>query len=432
MKHLNTPIIFFSVVIGSGFSVVHGADMPGGADIIVAKDNTGKYATVQQAVNAVPQNSSERTVIYIKNGTYKEVLTLESNKKNVTIIGESRDGVTLTYDNYASKPNPATGSEFGTSGSSSQFINGEGFCALNITFENSAGPVGQAVAARITGDKAIFYNCRFLGRQDTWYGIGCRIVVRNCYLEGTTDFMFGSATTWFDSCTIHSYGGTALTAASTEQYVPYGFVYRSCNITGESGVSTSLGRPWRPYSAVSFQYCDLSSCIKPAGWDNWGDAANERTARYSEYKNTGSGANTGSRVSWAKQLSDAEAEKYTLANVMKTTYRNPPVTDNWDPLKTLSLYTSPATGTSHGRGRGAAADRNTIVVSGGKSTLRLVNNGAGGTPVSLSLLSFDGRVVRKVRTVVDGGTSFPLRGISRGMYFAVAEAGGCVACCFLP
>lgn len=310
-------------------------------DMTVAKDGSGDYTTVQAAFNAVPKNSSQRTVIYIKNGTYKEKLVLESDRKNVTIIGQSRDNVKLTYDDYSGKV--VNGETLGTSTSRSTYIKAEGFCALNITFENSSGPVGQALAIYIGGDKAVFYNCRFLGRQDTWYAGNSRQFVRKCYIEGTTDFMFGPSTTWFDSCEIYSYGGTAITAASTEQHITYGYVFRYCNISGASGVSTTLGRPWRPYAAVAFLNCSMTSCIKAAGWNNWGKTENESTARYSEYKNTGAGANTSGRVKWARQLTDAEAANYTISNVLKTTYANPPVVDNWDPLATLNLYLSGST-----------------------------------------------------------------------------------------
>ena len=194
-------------------------------DMTVAKDGSGDYTTVQAAFNAVPKNSSQRTVIYIKNGTYKEKLVLESDRKNVTIIGQSRDNVKLTYDDYSGKV--VNGETLGTSTSRSTYIKAEGFCALNITFENSSGPVGQALAIYIGGDKAVFYNCRFLGRQDTWYAGNSRQFVRKCYIEGTTDFMFGPSTTWFDSCEIYSYGGTAITAASTEQHITYGYVFRT-------------------------------------------------------------------------------------------------------------------------------------------------------------------------------------------------------------
>ncbi|MBN2037365.1 MAG: hypothetical protein JW768_11530 [Chitinispirillaceae bacterium] len=400
-------------------------------DMTVAKDGSGTHSTVQAAFNAVPQNSTTRTVIYIKNGTYKEVLTLESNRKNVTIIGQSRDNVKLTYDNYASKINPATGEEYGTSGSSSTFINGDGFCALNVTFENSSGPVGQAVGIRISGDKAIFYNCKFLGRQDTWYGIRCRILVRKCYIEGTTDFMFGASTTWFDSCEIYSYGGTALTAASTEQYVTYGYVYRYCTISGASGVSTALGRPWRPYSAVSYQYCSMTSCIKAAGWDNWGDPANEATARYSEYKNTGAGANTSGRVSWARQLTDAQAATYTIADVFRTTYTDPPVTDNWSPLATLNLYLSGSTGTK----TRIPMPRGSLAVSPGLGNRSVRISGmTPGTPVFLSIHSLDGKTIRSVRVMGNAALSVSpgKMDLVKGVYIVNVRNCGKEVCAIVP
>jgi pectinesterase len=392
-------------------------------DMTVAKDGSGNHSTVQAAFNAVPQNSANRTVIYIKNGTYKENLTLESNRKNVTIIGQSRDNVRLTFDNYASKINPATGQTYGTSGSSSTFIKAEGFCALNISFENSYGTGSQALAIHISGDKAIFYNCRFLGRQDTWYADRCRQFIRNCYIEGSTDFMFGPSTTWFDSCQIYSYGGTALTAASTEQYVTYGYVYRYCSISAASGVSTTLGRPWRPYSAVSFQYCSMTSCIKAAGWDNWGDAANEATARYSEYKNTGAGATTTGRVTWAKQLTDAQAANYTVTNVLKTTYANPPGTDNWNPLSTLNLYRSVFTGTqTRVKALGSTLDFSVSRISG-----RTVMHPRGivyGAPISISLQTLDGRIVYLADITGLGEGQVTLSGLSKGMYLVRLHSAG--------
>ncbi|SHM61057.1 pectinesterase [Chitinophaga jiangningensis] len=305
-------------------------------NITVAQDGSGNYTTIQQAFNAVPDNSSNRTVIYIKNGTYKEVLTLASSKKNVTIVGESVNGVKLTYDNYASKINPATGAAYGTSGSSSTFIRAEGFYAVNITFENSSGPVGQALAIYIAGDKAVFNNCRFLGRQDTYYGGNCRQYLKNCYLEGTTDFIFGPSTAVFESCKLYSYGGSAITAASTESYVPYGFVFLKCNISGAAGAKTDLGRPWRPYAAVAYLNTAMTSVINTAGWNNWGNAANESTARYGEYRNNGDGSNIDGRPAWIHRITTAEAAGYTVLNVLKTTYTNPVTTDNWNPGTVIS------------------------------------------------------------------------------------------------
>ncbi|OQP60015.1 hypothetical protein A3860_35175 [Niastella vici] len=300
--------------------------------IVVAKDGSGNYTTVQAALNAVANNSSTRTVIKIKNGTYKEVITLASTKKNVSIIGESATGVKLTYDNYASKINPATGAAYGTSGSASTFIKAEGFYAQNIVFENSSGPVGQALAINISGDKCVFNNCRFLGRQDTWYAGYVRVYCKNCYIEGTTDFIFGPATAFFDGCSIYSYGGTALTAASTESYVTYGLVFNNCTVTGASGVSTVMGRTWRPYAATAFLNSSLSSIIAAAGWSDWGSSSNDATARYREYNNRGAGASTSGRVSWSRLLTSSEAANYSnFKTVLKTTYASSPVTDNWDP-----------------------------------------------------------------------------------------------------
>jgi pectinesterase len=417
------PMNFRKIITSIAFIVLLVSISPSAQityDMTVAKDGSGTHTTVQAAFNAVPQNSAKRTVIYIKNGTYKENLTLATARKNVTVIGQSRDGVKLTYDNYSSKINPATGAEYGTSGSSSTFIDAEGFCSLNVTFENSAGPVGQAVAIRISGDKAVFYNCNFLGRQDTWYGIRCRILVRKCYLEGTTDFMFGASTTWFDSCQIYSYGGTALTAASTEQYVTYGYVFRYCSISGASGVSTVLGRPWRPYSAVSFQYCSMSSCIKAAGWDNWGDVANEATARYSEYKNTGAGATTTARVTWAKQLTDAQAANYTIANVFRTTYADPPVADNWDPLATLNLYEVNSTGTRNLVQKPALPLDFSISRKAGCTVMHLTGI-ADGAAVSVSIHTLDGRIVYRTKVT---GEPVILPGLSKGVYFVRMHSAG--------
>ncbi|BAV07347.1 Pectin methylesterase [Filimonas lacunae] len=318
------------------------AAVPAGVSITVAQDGSGNYTTVQAAFNAVPSNSSTRTVIYVKNGTYKEVLTVETAKKNITIVGESVTGVKLTYDNYSSKINPATGSGYGTSGSASTFIKGEGFYAQDITFENSSGPVGQALAVNITGDKTIFNNCRFLGRQDTWYGGNCRVYLKNCYIEGTTDFIFGAATAYFDGCSIYSYGGTALTAANTANYVTYGLVFNNCAVTGASGVSTLLGRTWGAYAATAFVNSSLSSIISAAGWNDWGNTANDATARYNEYGNTGSGASTSGRVSWSRVLTSAQAASYTsYLNVLKTTYASSPVIDNWDPYVVINDPAAP-------------------------------------------------------------------------------------------
>ncbi|WP_448697696.1 pectinesterase family protein [Mucilaginibacter sp. AW1-3] len=341
---VGTPVIDSVAVVHSSPGFTLGLDSA--PNYVVAADGTGNYTTVQAALNAVPANSSARTIIYIKNGTYKEVVTVAANKINVSLVGQSANGVKLTYDNYSSKINPATGTGYGTGGSSSSFINGQGFYATNITFENSSGPVGQALAVNITADKSVFYNCKFLGRQDTWYAANCRIYLKNCYIEGTTDFIFGSATAFFDGCSIYSYGGSALTAANTASYVTYGLVFNHCTVTGASGVTTDMGRTWGGYAATAFLNSSLSSIISAGGWSDWGNTANDATARYAEYGNTGTGANTSGRVSWDHLLTSSQASNYTsYLNVLKTTYSSTPVTDNWDPTVVINDPVTPPAGT---------------------------------------------------------------------------------------
>lgn len=287
-------------------------------DMMVAKDGSGDYATIQEAIDAVPHLRKNRTTIYIKAGTYKEKLILPATKTNISLIGESVDRTVITYDDYASRKN-RFGEEIGTSGSSGFYIFGDGFVARNITFSNTAGPVGQAVAVRIDGDRVVFENCRFLGFQDTLYphGDGSRQYYRNCYVEGTVDFIFGWSTAVFDSCQIHCMGEGYITAASTPVSASFGFVFINCRITGESAEPTHyLGRPWRPFSNVVFLRCDLGPHIRPSGWHNWNKPEAEKTAFYAEYNNYGPGALPLRRVHWSHQLTDAEAERYQIRNIL--------------------------------------------------------------------------------------------------------------------
>lgn len=310
-------------------------------DYVVAKDGSGDFESVQEAFDAVKFRQSKRTNIYVKNGIYKEVLFLEKNKNRVSLIGQSADEVVLTFDNYASKFNPETGQEYGTSGSSSNYIYGDEFFAENITFENSAGPVGQALAIYIGGDKAVFNNCRFIGWQDTMYGGRSRQYFKDCYIEGSTDFIFGPSTAFFENCELFTKGGSAITAASTEEYVNYGYVFKNCKITGTGPNITTLGRPWRPFAAVAFINTEMSPSIKPEGWNNWGNPDNEATARYTEYRSSGEGGDTSQRVEWVDILTKEEADLYTIQNVLGTKYNNPPVADDWNPLEVIEETSQP-------------------------------------------------------------------------------------------
>ena len=298
-------------------------------DFVVARDGSGDFMTVQEAIDAVPDmRKGNRTTVYIRNGIYKEKLVLPASKQNVTFLGEDPEKTVLCYDDYASKKN-RFGEAIGTSGSASFYVYGDGFVAENITFRNTAGPVGQAVAIFTEGDRLAFRNCRFLGFQDTLYTHGdkSRQYYKDCYIEGTVDFIFGWSTAVFDGCTIHAKrSGGYLTAASTSKDTKYGYVFLGCKLTADEGVeNVYLGRPWRPYAKTVFIGCEMDGFIAPAGWHNWGKTSNEKTAYYAEYGNTGPGAAIGKRVKWDHILTAKEAAQYTVENVLSGP-------DGWQPL----------------------------------------------------------------------------------------------------
>ena len=288
-------------------------------DFIVAADGSGDFTTVQAAINAVPDYRKNPTTIFIRNGVYKEKLIVPGSKTNVRITGEDWEKTILTYDDFASKKN-RFGEEIGTTGSTSVFVFCDGFQAENLTFENSSGPVGQAVAVRVDGDQVVFQHCRFLGFQDTLYPHGekSRQYYKDCYIEGTTDFIFGWSTALFEDCTIFcKKGGHYVTAASTPGENPYGFVFVNCTVTGDApDDSFYLGRPWRPFAKTVFINCFLDTHIRAEGWHNWNKPDAEKTTWYAEYGCTGPGADVAARVKWSHQLTPEQAKEYTREAVL--------------------------------------------------------------------------------------------------------------------
>lgn len=286
--------------------------------IIVAKDGSGNYNSVQKAFEAIPTGNKKPVTIFVKKGTYKERLVLDSLKDFVTLIGEDKNETVLTFDNHKGTILP-NGDTVNTWTSASFFIYASHFSAENITFENNAGfTAGQAVAVLASGDQLSFFNCRFVGFQDVLfcYRAGSRQYYKDCYIEGTTDFIFGAATAVFQNCHIYSKKKSHVTAASTPKEMKYGFIFFDCQLSAEPNLSgVSLGRPWKPYASVTYIRCEIGDHILPEGWNNWRDPANEKTARYAEYKSFGVGANIEGRVKWAKQLSDGEVKNYNLKNI---------------------------------------------------------------------------------------------------------------------
>ena len=296
--------------------------------VIVAADGTGDFQTVQDAVNAAPDEpqTSRPFVIHIRPGIYREVVTVPPQKGAVTFEGEDAATTFITAAHTALNLDPA-GKPIGTFRSATVFIQGDDFTASNITFENTAGNHGQALAISIGGDRATFRKCRFLGWQDTVLVLQRRQYFEDCYVSGVTDFIFGAATAFFERCHIHCLASGYITAASTPRSHPFGFVFDHCTITAEPGVHTWLGRPWRPYSSVTFLDTALPSAINPQGWVNWNTPSASTTARYAEWKSTGPGASPATRVAWSRQLNDAQAQTLTLAQVLGGW--NPSSTDHY-------------------------------------------------------------------------------------------------------
>jgi pectinesterase len=289
-------------------------------EFTVAKDGSGDYKYIQDAIDAMRVYPLAPITLHIKNGVYNEKIELPLDNTDVTFIGESVEKTIINFNDYSGR------GKLNTFTSYTAKISGNRFRAENITFTNSAGPVGQALALYVSADKAVFKNCRFLGNQDTIYltGESSRQYFEDCYIEGTTDFIFGPATALFKNCAIYCKANSFITAANTTPGKKYGFVFMNCKITVDSSVSkVLLGRPWRAYSKTVFMYCDLPKQVAPEGWNNWSNAENEKTVFYAEYKNTGAGNNMANRVKWARQLTDEEAKEYTLKNIF----------GNWDPDK---------------------------------------------------------------------------------------------------
>jgi len=313
-------------------------------DLIVAQDGTGSYKTLQDAINAAPDNSTERFVIYIKNGKYdKEKLIVPKTKTNLTLVGEDRSKTIISYHIYDCK-SPESGNKCPADSwalwkdnaelirtSATLTIMADGCHLENLTVENTAGPVGQALALTLRGDKLIFSNCNILGYQDTILmgSDGMRNYFIDCLVLGRTDYIYGGGIGFFQSCEIRSWGGGWITAPSTPKNQEYGFVFNQCNFTyinnsprsGDDGRLIAIGRPWHNYPKVAILNSDLCGQIHPEGWPTvWHMeyASGSKDLHLHEYNNTGKGADMSKRSDWAgiKQLTNEEAREYTIEKVL--------------------------------------------------------------------------------------------------------------------
>jgi pectinesterase len=295
------------------------------ADFVVDLNGKGDYRTVQSAIDAAPQHLASPFTIHIKPGVYRERIVVPHSKPFLRLVGENAKSTVLTFGLYASMLGE-DGKPIGTFKTSSTTIEADDFNAEGLTFQNSAGPVGQAVALTVPGDRAIFRHCRFLGWQDTLLVQTGRQLFDDVYIEGAVDFIFGGSTAWFENSEIHIAGNGYITAASTPKDQLWGYVFSHCRVTGERRTKTDLGRPWRDYAAVVYLHTQMSDVVRPAGWNNWQKPERELTSRYAEFASSGPGANDVARVPWAHRLSDSEAARITMSAVLSGT-------DGWDPAK---------------------------------------------------------------------------------------------------
>ena len=290
--------------------------------IVVARDGTGEFRTVDEAIEVCRAFMDYHKVIYIKKGTYKEKLIIPSWLQNIELCGEDVNTTVITYDDHANI------NKMGTFRTYTLKVEGNDITIKNLTIENNSARLGQAVSLHTEGDRIKVINCRIIGHQDTIYtGVaGTRIFFKGCYICGTTDFIFGPSIAWFEGCTIESLVNSYVTAASTPKDQPFGYIFNNCRLIASEGVyQVYLGRPWRDYGYTLFMNCELGKHICPEGWHHW-EKQREQTARYLEYNNRGEGATTKDRVAWSRQLTKKEAAAITPEAVFS-------INNSWNPMK---------------------------------------------------------------------------------------------------
>ncbi len=311
--------------------------------ITVDINNQGDFTSVNEAINSV-KNSNDEVTIFIKNGVYKE--RVEIFRDNVTLIGESKDGVIITDSQYALEMHE-DGNKKGTFRSYTFLVVANNFHAYNITFKNESGfgkNVGQAIAVYAEGDKLSFKNCAMYGHQDTLYtgplpkaeketggfrgpteNAPRRIVhqlYEDCYIEGEVDFIFGSAVCYFKKCTLFALDrgmeiNSYYTAPSTYEESEFGYVFDNCILTGNCPKATvSLSRPWRNYAKAVFLNCYYSDQVIPEGFSDWNKPEAHETVNYYEYNGKGPGFTPSLRASFSKILNKEEASRYSMERVL--------------------------------------------------------------------------------------------------------------------
>jgi pectinesterase len=290
-----------------------------GPTFVVAQDGTGDFDTIQAAVDAMKSFPPDRVTIYVKPGVYREKLVVHEWNTRLSIVGEDAHRTRITFDDHFKRVARGRNSTFFTA---TVQVNADDFFARGLTIENTAGDVGQAIALAVNANRAVFRNVRLLGNQDTLYvtGEGKRMFFDDCYIEGTTDFIFGGASAVFRHCHIHAKSNSYITAASTPARADFGLVFIGARLTAAPGVDSAyLGRPWREHAQTVFINSEMDSHIVAAGWHNWDKRDAEKTVYYAEFGSSGPGGDPAGRVAWSRQLDNAEASCYAVKRLLGST-----------------------------------------------------------------------------------------------------------------
>jgi pectinesterase len=307
--------------------------------LVVADDGSGQFKTVQEALDAAPDGNVR---IEIKPGEYRQVVAITANGVELHGMGKRPEDVVLVYDNT----HASTG---GTGKSATITVTGDDFTAENLTMANDfekhhdrTADGSQAVALRVIGDREVFRHIRLLGSQDTLYAdsktchspsdtgpcLAARQYFADCYIEGHVDFIFGDAKAVFDHCEIHAMAHPVITLTAQSRLRPSedsGYVFRDCTVTADPGAQDILlGRPWRDYSTVIFLNTDFKAPLDPKGWAEWGGRL--KTSDYAEFGSKGQAGDLTQRLAPSRQLTAAEAAKYSTKAWLAGT-------DNWNPEK---------------------------------------------------------------------------------------------------
>ncbi|KAF8014898.1 hypothetical protein BT93_H0636 [Corymbia citriodora subsp. variegata] len=296
--------------------------------VVVSQDGTGNFTTINDAIAVAPNNTNGANgyfLIYVTAGVYQEYVSIAKNKNYLMMIGDGINQTVITG-------NRSVANGWTTFNSATFAVVAHNFVAVNMTFQNTAGPAkGQAVAVRNGADLSVFYSCSFEAYQDTLYAYSLRQFYRECDVYGTVDFIFGNAAVVFQNCNLYprlplSGQSNMITAQGrTDVNQNTGTSIHNCTIraaddlaSSNTSVQTYLGRPWKQYSRTVYMQSFMDSLINPAGWQIWNGSFALSTLYYAEYNNTGPGSNTTNRVTWPGYhvINATDAANFTVSSFL--------------------------------------------------------------------------------------------------------------------